>query len=227
MKNLYRPVLALIALSFLAACADPADSIAIRPGLTSDANLDALRPPSGVTYRYKMESGDIPVPVSLSLRSKRRSARVYDYTGTMAIRFPDEVNFAEIGALVAQSFGVSDIKFSGSTASFPVALRTDNRFRSLSSDFLRSSGRYVPHDCFAVLGRCTYRAFEGDQSVTLVSETTESGGIWTTVTRPAAGSQGTGRQRMIYSLDRNGVMVDLVVSSTGQGGREPLVFRRQ
>lgn len=219
------------ALTVLAACADPGPPIEIRPGITSATNLDALRPPSGVTYRYALETKDVPIPVTLTLRSQRRSAKIYDYVGTMAISLPPSDNNEEIGNLVARSFGVKDVKFRGNDLVFPVSLRTDNRFRSISSRLLLLNSRYVPHDCLAVLGTCKYRSItENGDSIRLISETTESNGVWRSETRPdpAAGPQkGDGRQRAIYSLDRNGVLIDLVLVSTGGSPQETVIFRRK
>lgn len=223
-----RPLwVALTSLLVLAACAE-VEPVSIRPGLTSEANLDRLRPPSGVTYRFALEDGDLPVPVELTLRSSRRGARIYDYNGAMSIRFPDNVNFENVGDLVAQTFGVKDVTFRGSTVSFPVKLRTDNRFRSLNSSFVGRAGSYVPHDCFAVLGTCSYRAVNAEgQALDLVSETTETNGVWRSVTKPKRGSGVSGTQRMTYSLDRNGVLLDMVLSSNQGGQRSRLVFRRK
>lgn len=229
----FRPVLIPVFMSlFLAACADPGPPIEIRPGITSATDLDRLRPPSGVTYRFSLETKDVPIPVTLTLRSQRRSARVYDYIGTMAITLPASENNEEIGNLVAQSFGVKDVRFRGNDLVFPVNLRTDNRFRSLSSKLLLLNSRFEPHDCLAVLGTCKYTSIsEQGQAIRLVSETTESGGVWRSETRPdpAAGRQpgGQGRQRSIYSLDRNGVLLDLVLQQFGTQENETVIFRRK
>ncbi len=223
----------LVSSLLLAACADPTAGIEIRPGSTTSAtNLDALRPPSGVTYRYALETKDVPIPVTLTLRSQRRSAKVYDYIGTMAIALPPSDNNEEIGNLVAESFGVKEVKFRGNNLVFPVSLRTDNRFRSLSSKLLLNKGKYVPHDCLAVLGTCKYTSLnEQGKSIKLVSETTESGGIWRSDTRPdpAAGPQpdGEGRLRAVYSLDRNGVLIDMILARIGGGPQDTVVFRRK
>lgn len=221
----------LAILPILAACVDPTAGIAIRSGITSQTDLDSLRPPSGVTYRYALETKDVPIPVTLTLKSKRRSAKVYDYIGTMAITLPPSKNNEEIGNLVAKSFGVKDVKFRGDNLIFPVSLRTDNRFRSVSSKLLLLNNRYVPHDCLAVLGTCKYTSLnEQGQSIKLISETTEASGIWRSETRPdpAAGPQpgGEGRQRAIYSLDRNGVLIDMILARVG-ADNEVVVFRRK
>ncbi|WP_298290181.1 hypothetical protein [uncultured Litoreibacter sp.] len=233
MIRLFRFISALFVVALIAACAPPAPPVSIRGGIGQTANLDAIRPPSGVTYRYQMETDGVPVPVELRLRSKRRSASVYDYRGNLTILLPEADNLEEIGRLIGETLKVDDIKIGiqGNKLLIPVNLRTDNRFRSLSSSLVLLESKYAPHDCFAVIGTCRYTAFEGDKSIALVAETTEKNGVWRTRTKPdprkRKPGQQTGAQSLVYSIDKNAVLIDMVLTSVRGGQRSSVVFRRK
>ncbi len=225
-----------VGLALLAACSAPAPPISIRPGIGQAVNLDAIRPPSGAGYRYALEADGVASPIALQLRSQRRSAKVYDYTGNMIIQLPDvpeTANLEEVGAALAQALKLEDlnIEIRGNTLRFPVKLRTDNRFRSLASDLVLMRSKYAPHDCFAVIGTCRYTASQGQRSIALVAETSEKNGVWKTVTKPdptkRQSGQPGGAQTLIYSIDRNAVLIDMILSQTDQGQRSSVVFRRQ
>ncbi len=225
--------LCVLCLMLVAACAQPAPPISIRPGIGQAANLDAIRPPSGARYSYAMEADGVPVPVELQLRSQRRSANVYDYTGTLNMTLPQADNLEEIGQIIAKSLKVDDLNvgIKGNKLLIPVNLRTDNRFRSISSNLVLVKSNYKPHDCFAVIGTCRYTASEGDRSIALVAKTTEAGGIWKTKTRPDPNERQSrpagGAQTLIYSIDKNAVLIDMVLSQSERGQRSSVVFRRK
>ncbi len=224
-----RIILALFSAAFLAACTDPGQVAQIRPGLTSDADLDAKRPPNGVTYAYRVEQNGLPIPAGLTLTSRRLSATSYRYNGFMSFEVPgDPENLKEVGDLVSRVFRTQAPRIRGNKVFIPITLRTDNRFRSTASSLLAGDDKFSPHDCFAVLGTCTYTASRGDAKIDFVSETTETGGVWRTVTRLAQGpSDSNGREVMVYSLDRNAVVLDLAIISRGPGEKRVTTFRRQ
>lgn len=227
-----RALFALLTFATLAACAPPGPPISIRPGIGQTANLDAIRPPSGVSYRYQMQSDGIDLPVELRITSRRRSATRYDYRGSLTLTLPAAGNLEEIGALIAQSLDLDELNvgIEGNRLIVPVSLQTDNRFRSVASSLVLVDSRYDPHDCFAVLGTCRYTAIEGERSIALVAETTEENGVWRTRTRPdprkRQPGQQSGIQTLIYSIDENAVLIDMVISSVERGQRSSVVFRR-
>lgn len=228
MTYLLRSLAGMLVLVVLSACSDPAESIQIRPGIGSDVDLERLQPPSGVTYRYSVENNGLPVPVLITLKSRKLSRTRYDYRGNVAFTFPDEVNFDEVGNLVADAFGVKDIRFRGNTAVFDIQMRTDNRFRSTSASVLSDSERFEPHDCYGMLGKCAYTVrLPGDVSFKLVTTTTEKDGIWRSTTRAAPENPGPGVILYTYSMDRNGVLIDAVERSKGFGDRSVTVYRRK
>lgn len=236
MPSLTRIGLIVIAASILAACAAPQPPVSIRPGIGQAANLDAIRPPSGAGYRYALEADGVPTPIELQLRSKRRSAKVYDYQGNMVIQLPDipeTENLEEVGQALAKALKLDELNIDirGNAIRFPVTLRTDNRFRSLASNLVLVRSKYAPHDCFAVIGTCRYTASEGNRSIALIAETTEENGVWRTTTKPDPAKrkpgQPGGAQTLIYSIDKNAVLIDMVLSQTNQGQRSSVVFRRK
>lgn len=233
MTKFFRATLALVTLAVLAACAEPGPPINIRSGIGQAVDLDALRPPSGVTYRYKMEVNGAPVPAEVELRSRRINATTYDYNGSFVLTLPEVENLNDIKDLIARSFEVRDIKVRvrGNSIIIPLSVRTDNRFRSRSSSLALTRARFAPHDCFAVIGTCRYTATEGANSIALISETTERDGVWRTVTRPDPRKRQPGQPaqtgRSTYSIDQNGVLVDMILTSIRGGERSTMVIRRK
>ena len=233
MPNLIRAAFSIIILAFLAACADPGPPIKIRSGIGQEADLDALRPPSGAVYRYVMEMNGVTVPAELRLLSRRLNATTYDYNGSLILTLPKVENLAEIRRLVARSFEVRDIKVRvrGNSIVIPVTQRSDNRFRSSSSSIALTKSRYSPHDCFAVLGTCRYVASQDGRSVALISETTEKNGVWRSKTRVDPAKRKAGQtnevRRSTYSIDQNGVLIDMIFSSISRGERSTMVLRRK
>lgn len=233
MTRFFRATLALVTLAMLAACAEPGPPINIRSGIGQAADLDALRPPSGVTYRYKMEVNGAPVPAEMQLRSRRINATTYDYNGSFVLTLPEVDDLNEIKELVARSFEVRDIKVRiwGNSIIIPVTLRTDNRFRSKSSSLALTRSRYAPHDCFAVIGTCRYTVTEGRRSVALISETTEKDGVWRAKTKADPRKKRAGQPsqtgQATYSIDQNGVLVDMVLTNIRNGERTTMVIRRK
>lgn len=228
-----RVIVALCALGLLAACVDPAQVGRIRPGIGSDVDLDAIRPPSGVTYNFSVEQGGFPIPAALTLTAKRRSAKVYDYKGAMVIQVPgDGAQLREVAQAVTKVFRTKGPRIRGNRIFVPLDIRTDNRFRSTASSLLSADDTFAPHDCFAMLGTCHYTASRGkDARLDYISETTEAGGIWRTVTRidPATGPRALRDRReiMTYSIDQNAMVIDLAFSERGTGARDISVFKRQ
>lgn len=226
-----RACLAIMGVALLAACTPPAPPVAIRGGITQAINLDTVRPPSGVTYRYQMEAADLPFPVELRLTSRRRSANTIDYTGSMIMTLPQAGNLEEIGRLIARGLDAEDVSIGieGNRLLVPIKVRTDNRFRSVKSQLNLIDTQFAPHDCFAVLGTCRYTATEQGRAVSLVTETTEENGVWSTRTRPdrSRGTRGSGSQLLTYSLDRNAVVIDMVITTSQGGQRSTTIFRRK
>lgn len=224
--------LALLA-TLLSACAAPGPAISIRSGVGQATDLDAIRPPSGATYRYVMEAEGAPVPALLTLTSKRRNAARYDYNGTMTLALPQTDNLEEIGKIVTQALKLeeSKIRIQGNNLIIPVGLRADNRFRSLSSNLALQESSYSPHDCFAVIGTCRYVAKQGTQTIALIAETTEKDGVWRTRTRPDPAKrkpgQQSGAQTLTYSIDKNAVFIDMVLSQSQGSQRSTVVLRRK
>ncbi len=217
----------------LSACAAPGPAISIRSGVGQAADLDAIRPPSGATYRYVMEAEGAPVPALLTLTSKRRSATRYDYSGTMTLALPQSENLEEIGKIVTQALKLEEtkIRIEGNKLIVPVGLLADNRFRSVSSNLALQESSYTPHDCFAVIGTCRYVAKQGNQTIALIAKTSEKDGVWRTRTRPdpakrQAGQQ-QGTQTLTYSIDKNAVFIDMVLSQSQGGQRSTVVLRRK
>lgn len=231
MTKLYCAAFSLLALALLAACAEPGPPIQIRSGIGQAVNLDALRPPSGATYRYAVENDAFPLPLEMRLTSKRRSATRYDYAGAVTIALPEAANLKELSQLISKTLEVRNrkVEVRGNTIIIPVNMRTDNRFRSTASNFLLQPVSYAPHDCFAVIGTCRYavRAQDG-RSVALISETTEKNGIWRSRTRPDARGGGANRiESAIYSIDQNGVPIDIALVSVVDGRKSVVIIRRR
>ncbi len=234
--SLRTTLLALCAAATLTACAPPeqAAQLAIRPGISQVVDLDTLRPPSGVTYRYKVEVKDLPLPVELVVTSRRRGDGAYEYVGNYIYTLPSGEGLEDVSRVLRQTLEVEDLKVEvrGNQLLVPYRHISDNRFRIAVSTFQAQSRRTVPHDCFATLGSCQYTStISGDpRPVRFLADTTEASGIWTSRLR-ADPSQGfasqLARQTLTYSLDRNGVPIDLVVQSRLRGMSETTVFRRQ
>lgn len=225
--------LGLCLAALLSACADPAQVARIRPGISSDVDLDAIRPPSGVTYNFTVEQGGFPIPAALTLTSRKRSSEVYDYTGAMVLQVPgNPAQLAEVAKVVSKAFKTKGPRIRGNKIFVPLKVRTDNRFRSITSSLLAANDIYVPHDCFAQLGTCTYTATRGGKAkLGFIAETTETGGIWRTVTRADPKSTPPGlrgaRRMLTYSIDKNAVVIDMAINDLGAGTRDITVFKRQ
>lgn len=228
-----RVLLGLLALALVAACSDPLPPASVRPGISSATDLDRLRPASGVTYRFVLTATGVPVPGTLQLRSQRINSRTMLYKGALGIPLPAGPEAEEVAALFQSALQREGLAVRGGQLLIPTQTRTDNRFRSTSSALLRQASRFVPHDCFAVLGSCAYTAIRSDGvRARVLSETTESGGIWTTQQRfdPRRAPSELQRIRvtMVYSLGRDGVMRDLAITTRGgPDGPSRMTFRRK
>lgn len=226
--------LALIALLALAACAPPSPSGTVRPGLASDVDLDAIRPPSGVTYSYDLINDSVPIPASMALTARKRGATAYSYRGQMVLTLPEAGDLEEIAAVISKTIGETTVRAKGNQLFIPIGLEADNRFRASSSNITGDTTRYTPHDCFAVLGTCRYKATDrSGRSASLVSETTEDGGVWRSVTvlDPKAKADNVGlvdeRRRAVYSIDTNAVLIDMVVQRGSGARRSTFAIRRK
>jgi len=198
--------------------------VEIRPGLTSQADLDAIRPPTGVSYSFDLNSGGLGIPTEMTLRARRTGRNQYEYTGTMEITLPEAENLEVVAEVLAQQLGKTTVRAKGNQLFIPVGMQVDHRFRSKSSNIVSNTTFYEPHDCFAVLGTCRYTAMEQDGSVaSFIAETTESSGVWRTETKldPSAENAGIDdeRRRLVYSIDRNAVLIDMVIIQ-GSGPRQ-------
>jgi hypothetical protein len=218
--------LALSAAIFLSACASPVAVTKIRPGIGSEVNLDQLRPPSGVTYNFSVLRNGQPLPAALTLKSRRINATTYDYKGAMVLRLPDNIgNLQETAKDIAKVFGTEAPTIRNNRVFLPMRIRTDNRFRGTASTLLTGSDRYVPHDCIATLGRCEYEAVSGNRKAAFVVNTTETGGVWRAKTQRVDDTSQS--RKMTYSLDRNGVLLDMSMSGRRDGRTSTITFVRQ
>lgn len=220
-----------VGLAVLLGACDAPQQINIRPGIGSDVDLDRLRPPSGVTYRFSTEAQGMPQDGVLVLRARRIGANRYRYSGDVVLSFPEGANLEEGFNLVAQAFELEGLRAKGSQVFFPVSFTTDNRFRTVRETEFNQRLIYSPHDCFAVLGRCRYRVIQEDGQVTVEMETTETGGVWTSKKRVIAATAPVApedrRETLTYSLDKNGVMIDLFLTSRENGRLITTAYRRK
>jgi len=216
----------------LAGCAAPQGPVSIRPGLGSEADLDAIRPPSGATYNFILTNDAAPVPATMSITSRKRGGNRYTYTGQMVLTLPEAENLEEITALISEALGKTTVRARGNQLFIPVGLTTDNRFRSSRSNITSDVTRYAPHDCFGVIGTCQYRAIDRLGHVAaLVTETTEKDGVWRSKTKldPTAKNLGLVNEtrRAIYSIDKNAVLIDMVVTRGSGAQRTRFAIRRK
>jgi len=133
-----------------------------------------------------------------------------------------------------QTLEVEDLKVQvrGNKLLVPYKHRADNRFRIAVTSFQSGTRRTTPHDCFATLGSCQFISeVSGDpRKIRFIADTTEASGVWTTRLRPASNqrfARQLARQTLTYSLDRNGVPIDLFVLTQLGGRSETTVFRRR
>ncbi|TDT77422.1 hypothetical protein BDE40_0709 [Litoreibacter halocynthiae] len=216
----------------LAGCAAPQGSVTIRPGLGAEADLDAIRPPSEATYNFILTNDGAPVPATMSLTSRKRSGNRYTYSGQMVLTLPAAENLEQVAAVIAEALGKTTVRARGNQLFIPVGLTTDNRFRSSRSNITSDVTRYAPHDCFAVLGTCRYKAIDRSGRVAaLVSETTEQDGVWRSKTEldPRAKNPGLTNEirRAVYSIDKNAVLIDMVVMRGSGARRTSFAIRRK
>lgn len=221
----------LIAVTALAGCAVPTLPIEIRPGVGSDVDFDGIRPPSGKTYRYVLENEGVPVPVTVSLRSRRLSASKYTYNGQMVVTLPEAGNLEDIANVLSDVLGKTSIRVRGNQLLVPVGLKADNRFRSTSSNITGDVTRYAPHDCFAVIGSCRYKASDRNGfTVSLLTTTTEKNGVWqsrTVLDPKAKNPKGPFEaRRSVYSIDANAVLIDMFILRTSRGQRTSFAMKR-
>ncbi|EPX79455.1 hypothetical protein [Litoreibacter arenae] len=215
----------------LAGCAGPPSQVSIRPGLGSDADLDAIRPPSGATYNFLLTNEGTPVPAAMSITSRKRKGNRYTYNGQMVLTLPEANNLEEVAAVIADALGKTTVRVRDNQLFIPVGLTVDNRFRASRSNITSDVTRYAPHDCFGVLGTCRYRAIDRQgRAASLVTETTEKDGIWRsrTVLDPKAENPGLINEprHAFYSIDKNAVLLDMVVTRGSGAQRTSFAIRR-
>ena len=213
----------LLAAAFvLAGClAEPGSTV--RPGATQALNQDALRPPSGVRYDYTLQRPGEPVVLSLSYVSRRLSPTRYRYDGVMAAPLPsglDPEMRAAMAEFMADVFDGAAIRITDDALVFPMRIEADQRFRATRTTISGSPAPHKPHDCFAQIGTCRSTIRDEEGTVTTVTETTEAGGIWRSVTRVISGAKPgePTRSTAIYSIDANGVIFDGEFRATLPGG---------
>lgn len=230
-----RATLTLLGLFLLAACGQPSSttSVNIRPGIGQEVNLNALRPPSGVTYKYVLASDRFPAPVFLTLTSRRRGETTYEYTGSRILSLPEAGNLDQLRQIVARTLKVRDInvRIEGNKIITPAKLRTDNRFRARLANFAEADTIYAPHDCFGVIGTCRYTVTEGRRRAGFIAKTTESNGIWRSEIRVDPRNRTRGQlpitREHFYSMDKNGVVLDMIQITTFRGQTSELTIRRR
>ncbi|SFR46286.1 hypothetical protein [Litoreibacter janthinus] len=216
----------------LTGCAAPQSEVTIRSGIGAEVDLDAVRPPSGVTYRFSLTSDQSPVPAVMSLTSRKRSGNRYTYNGQLVLTLPEAEKLEDIAAVISEALGKTTVRAKGNQLFVPVGLTADNRFRSSRSNITADVTRYAPHDCFAVLGTCRYQAIDrGGNVAALLTETTEQDGVWRskTVLDPKAQNKGLAAEtrRAVYSIDKNAVLIDMVVTRGAGPRRSQFAIRRQ
>lgn len=217
----------------LMGCAQPTKRVIdIRPGIGAEVDLDALRPPSGVRYVFDMEDAAGPIPMDMSLVARKTGTKLYRYSGELRLETPSTpAELADLSNRISQVFKGSGLRVQGTQVLLPFYMDTDNRFRVRQHRMamFNLDDRYEPHDCFAQLGTCTSRAVSATGSITEARiETTEEGGIWRSEARVTYGApRKTRRQTMIYSLDENGIPIDLLIVTRGPDGSRTNVMRRK
>ncbi|WP_298261789.1 hypothetical protein [uncultured Litoreibacter sp.] len=224
--------IALLCMATLAGCATPYDPVQVRSGIGADVDLDALRPPSGVTYNYVLESEGVPVPVTMSLKSRRLGRTNYTYDGQMTMVLPEAENLEEIAKVLSGVLGQTDIRVRGNRLMIPVGIKSDNRFRSASSNIIGDVTRYTPHDCFAVLGECRYTSTDRNgRSINLLSTTTEDKGVWRskTILDPKAKNPKIPNETRssVYSIDKNAVLIDMYIFRKSGANRTVFAIKRR
>jgi hypothetical protein len=232
---LIRALLALFVLAALGACAPPpGPPVSIRPGIGQDVNLDALRPPSGVTYRFEVIDSEVPLPTELRITSRKRSAGTYDYVGDFIYSLPGRGGLEQVAEVLKQELELDDlpVRVRGNMLLIPYLHRADNRFRISRSVVNGDGRRHLPHDCLATLGTCQFTSvLEQDKTaLRFESTTTEAKGVWVTRTRPisaGAVARAISEQRLTYSLDKNGVPIDLVIQSRVGSNRMTTIYKRK
>lgn len=204
----------------------------IRPGVGSEVDLDAAKPPSGVTYRFALSTEGAPFSAEMSLRSRQRSATRYTYTGMMTLTLPDVENLEDISKVVAKTLGKSPVRVKGNQLFVPIGLTADNRFRAVKSNILSDVTEFAPHDCFAVLGACRHTSTDkSGRSVSLLTMTTEEAGVWHAKTKldPKANNKGIKQspRHAVFSIDKNAVLIDMVMSRGIGAQRSNFSIRRK
>ncbi|WP_394198202.1 hypothetical protein [Litoreibacter albidus] len=222
----------LLAGLVVAGCSAPRDPIQIRPGIGAEVDLNAISPPSGMRYNFALVNEGVPVPVTMSLTSRKRSNSKYTYNGQMVMTLPEAENLEDIAQVLSEAMGKSSIRVRGNQLFIPVGLTADNRFRSTSSNITGDVTKYAPHDCFGVLGTCRYKAIARDGSaVSLITKTTEEGGVWrsTTVLDPKANNAGVPNEtrRSVYSIDQNAVLIDMFILRSSGAERSDFAIKRK
>lgn len=216
---LVRSPLAIIAAVMLSACVPtleapvfPSAQTSIRPGATSAIDQNGLTPPSGVRYEYSVQGDDNPVFPEASIQSfvsRKVSSNKYVYEGNIFMPISFDLESDEEFLAILRGFAGDETgKIVGNKFVSTIVLETDRRSRIIRVDTSFVGVTFLPHDCFAQLGTCrsTMRTIVGD--TLLLTETSEAGGIWRSVTRATSGALKGMRSESVYSIDSNGVLLD-------------------
>ena len=204
--TLFKTLVAGAILATLTACAYTGP---LRPGETTAAEIPSRTLPVGKRYAYTMEIEGLPLSIGLSFVSSRMNEDQMRFDGEATMQVTDATLAEALAAGAAISGGAAP-EIADGTVRTKIFLITDNRGRSITGSVFGSTLRYQPHDCFATLGRCTYAATEDGERTHFIVETTESGGIWTSVTvgDPRKSPEATGTVTTRYTLDADGFLKD-------------------
>lgn len=216
-----RTLLALAAAALLSACVTTTPPVELRPGLTAAQVAQPIRKPLGRTYNWRMTlEGEQSLPAVLTLRSSSAGNGLVRMRGRVSITLPAELDLGSDPNAVAREISqaltgsAEGISFAGRNLNLPSEIIFDSRGRARAFQMLATDVRYAPSDCFSVVGDCSYTAVnDRGQTKRIRVSTTESGGVWRAELRDRGGLQST----QIYTLDRDGVMLDVVLISTEDG----------
>lgn len=222
--------LALIAALLLAGCVTTPD-VGLRPGLTAAQVAAPLPKPVGRTYRWQMSMPEGGIDTALlTLRAVASEQGQTRYLGAISIPLPPELTDLARADDIAREISLSligsdaGIRFGDGVLRIPAELVLDGQGRARTSTILNGRQTYSPHDCFATLGTCSYTTTSDDgQSGQVRVTTTERNGTWTSDIR----GPGRDRSRQIYTLDQDGVMLDMVTVAFENGRREVFKLERQ
>jgi len=225
---------ALTATLLLSGCVTT-PTASIRPGLTAAQVANPIPKPGGLTYRWVLtRSDDADFQAVMRLRSTRLSGGRTRYDGAVSIALPPgadlPANANEISRQIADRvFGDPNawVRFRDDRIEIPASFTMIPQGQMTAVRLLAAATRHQPHDCFAVLGTCSYtnitRLGGRDVRSRVDVTTTETDGIWRANFRSSRGDT----SRQVYSIDQNGVLLDALLFDREDGRSVVTKFQRQ